>query len=140
MVEGDRAYCTLERFDLRTWHDPEPVKDYAALWHRLRHIRQQHRAYLEQADGASISVVLKNRWGRTLQVGMSDEGWLLILIRSDLHPTRIIRRGVPGTGRVPFLIPEWTDFERRDLLPEGDALRIMRDWLDDEGAWAKYTT
>jgi hypothetical protein len=78
---------------------------------------------------AWATVVLRRGDGERLHVGKSDAAWLLILLRGASGPTRILRGNLPPGPWVVFLIPEWTDFERKDLVEPDRGQAAIEAWL-----------
>jgi hypothetical protein len=130
MTLSDPTYCQLERFvfdgdkyDAVT----ESYDRFPAVWRRILQLWEIQKA---AHPSVGVSVILHNRLGRRIQVGVSDRGWLLIL--DPVDNTHIVRRTKnPGDDQfAAFLLPEWTEFTLECVHSAAYAREALSQWLD----------
>ena len=106
----------------------------------MARIKELHSSY-QPEEGEGICFFLEDDQGDQLHVGCSDEGWVL-----THHPKEGAVKAAIGDprarGHKPFLIPEWTDFERKHLIAAGLGETVVSLWiktgqLSDTVAWVK---
>lgn len=80
----------------------------------------------------NLSVVLYNRWQEALQIGVSEEGCLLLLMKSGKTSSlKIAKFDDQGNDKfVSFLLPEPTEFGTHYLVPKEITEQIIQDWLE----------
>jgi hypothetical protein len=135
-------YCrVLDRFlplgpsDTATLTSHDALSRYLSnstrtLLHQVSNLRSRYPDHaLNNLDSRYVaigySVLLQNASGELLQLGVSESYWLLIL----QQPTRLVRGKLRGEELVVYYLPEWTEFELRELLPSDEANALVREWL-----------
>jgi hypothetical protein len=107
-------------------------ESFTSVWSKITQLWESH--HREHPD-VGISIVLENWRGSRLQVGVSDRGWFLLM----LIPTgvQLIFKIDKKKGNlqeddgesIPFLLPEWTEFEACHLHREDSIKREVNNWV-----------
>jgi hypothetical protein len=96
----------------------------------INEVCEKHRRLATETDPVAWpTVILKRNDGERLQVGLSDEGWLLIVLPKGGGRSRIVRGNLPSGNRVVFLLPEWTDFDRKHVISPRFGAAAVDAWL-----------
>lgn len=101
---------------------------FEEVWSGLLDLWQQHR---KEDPDVGVTFRLFNKYGGELEIGVCDEGWLLILCYPD-GPQVIFSLREPS-GIVAFLTPHYTEFGLSCIHEEEHARRALRRWLDTGG-------
>ena len=124
----DLPYCRLKREVLEGEAYSTHTEDFDSfdkVWSTLSSVAAEHAA--RNLDVGS-SCTLLNAWKRELIVGISVQGWVLIIRNAT---TIDVVFSLRESGEyVGFMIPEWTEFPQHCLHDEGDAKVAIRRWLD----------
>jgi hypothetical protein len=131
--------CRLKRFEFPKYWE-QIVENPTSAEQALARIKELHSSY-ESEEGEGICFFIEDDQGEQLHVGCSDEGWVL-----TYHPKKGAVKAAVGDlrarGHKPFLIPEWTDIERKHLIAAGVAETAVSLWiksgrLSDSVTWVE---
>jgi hypothetical protein len=140
------AYCRVT--DEGDWTNHSPIICEFDLFEEVsRYLRARYETFADEIaerkanDARSdlnsrdflcfgYCVTLISRWNENLIVGISKDYWFLMI--QSPPPTRIIRGELRGEEIAVFFLPgwHWTEFQRADLVPRGNAVEIVKNWLD----------
>jgi hypothetical protein len=95
-----------------------------SLFQRIRELWESHSSL---KTDAGMSVILTNKSGAQLQVGVSQEGWLIAL--EPKKQFRLVRHPSDGGRHIPFLLPSWTEFPDDCIQTPDVAMSLVTDWL-----------
>ena len=129
---------------LKEWKFPNyweesvtPVVSGQAVVQRLRQLLDE--CVLGDAEGAAF--LLEDGQDNELQVYCSTADWSVAFYPADRTP--LITRGMKSArGTKPFLIPEWTEVERKHLIDAEKAAKVVVEWVEsgtltDDVDWCK---
>jgi hypothetical protein len=125
----EQCWSTVETQILENYSDFSTVRRRIfELWeeHNVRQLERRNKELIEETNN---TVILRNRWGGWLQVGVSKYGWLLIMKNAG-EPLRVSHGTNQAEGYVIFLLPEWTEFEFSCLIANTTAEHVIENWLD----------
>ena len=126
-MQGASRRCRLKRFEFpRYWEEiAEEIESADQLIQRMKDLLSEFS--LGDADG--VAFFLEDSGGNILNVCCSDEGWV---ISSDPKGgAGVISVGnKSATGYKAFLSPEWTDIERKHLVPSDVARAAVKLWVE----------
>jgi len=119
----DMLPTTLERYD--TFSEVEQrILEIAE-----EHIAQQYNSQCIDEDLSNKTVFLRNRWGGKMQVGVSKDGWLLI-VENPGESSQVSYSENSTDELVVFLLPEWTEFYSCNLISRKNAKKNIENWLE----------
>jgi hypothetical protein len=82
----------------------------------------------QSRHGEGICFRIRDEQGNSLQVCMCEKGWVLVALPTVGRSS--ISVGKDGAkGYQAFLTPEWTEIEKRHLVPKDFAWQAVRDWV-----------
>jgi len=98
--------------------------------HQFRNLTKKHPEDEDFQISPTIvgpTAIIENERHDRMQVGVAGSLWLLMY----LEPVSLVCRETDEAGLYVFYLPEWTEFEPRELNPIESATAILTDWLHD---------
>jgi hypothetical protein len=128
MSSPSLPFCRLEYFTFIDDNFEKTIKechDFDQVQDALSEIWESHA---KENPSLGTGVVLFNRHGGELEVGMSQQGWLLILHIAGMP--QIIFSQRDSVGYVPFLLDKhWYEHPSSCIHDKSSALKAIEQWL-----------
>ena len=129
-MSGQHADRTVR---LKEWKFPNyweetatPVVLGRAAIDRLRQLLDE----CDLGDASGAAFLLEDGQGNELQVYCSTSDWSVAFYPADGTP--LITCGKKSArGTMPFLIPEWTEVEKKHLIDAARAAKVVAEWVEN---------
>jgi|GEM_PF-5023546 len=129
---------------LKEWKFPNYWEESVASFVSGQAVVQRLRQLLDECDlgdAEGTAFLLEDDQGNELQVYCSTADWSVAFYPTNGTPLITHERKSAG-GTKPFLIPEWTEVERRHLIDAEKAAKIVVAWVEsgtltDDVEWGK---
>jgi hypothetical protein len=89
-----------------------------------------------------LAVLLYNRWGDHMVVGVSDSGWTIpgssrYTIEYKNNQIKLGKYDITKEKQFLFYLPEYTEFSSSDFISKETACSLLKEWLDT-GEYTQY--
>lgn len=128
MSSQNLPYCRLEHFTFINDNFEKATKeclDFDQVQNALSEIWENHA---KENPSLGIGVFLFNKYGDKIQVGISSQGWLILLYINDT-PQPIFSLNEENST-VPFLLNQhWHEYPSSCIHEKSSALKAIEQWL-----------
>lgn len=123
---------TTRTVSLKYWRFPnyweelvEPIESSVGAVARLIDLQRS----CDTRDAEGVTYFLEDERGNELEVHCSGDHWAIAFF--PIYGKPVITSGNPSAkGSKPFLIPEWTEVERKHLISPEMAQDVVKEWID----------